>query len=149
MLDQYVPREMTTDRSPTSPVYDFTFDMNMKLARRDTNNTMVRIDFSNVIGYWDNLVDYPGIQSSDASNMMRRYFAPTFDNWQDQTAQANGYSDSTSVQQSLDSAVFFSTTGVGQCNVYGEDYTEGVGATVEGTVDSQFYYGFTFIVSPP
>ncbi|KAH8129747.1 glycoside hydrolase superfamily [Trichoderma asperelloides] len=84
--DQYVPREMTTDRSPTSPVYDFTFDMNMKLARRDTNNTMVRIDFSNVIGYWDNLVDYPGIQSSDASNMMRRYFAPTFDNWQDQTA---------------------------------------------------------------
>ncbi|GFP57665.1 endochitinase [Trichoderma asperellum] len=84
--DQYVPREMTTDRSPTSPVYDFTFDMNMKLARRDTNNTMVRIDFSNVIGYWDNLIDYPGIQSSDASNMMRRYFAPTFDNWQDQTA---------------------------------------------------------------
>lgn len=67
---------MTTDRSPTSPVYDFTFDMNMKLARRDTNNTMVRIDFSNVIGYWDNLVDYPGIQSSDASNMMRRSLRP-------------------------------------------------------------------------
>ena len=65
---------------PTSQVFDFTFDFNFKLVRRDSKNTSIRIDYSNVQGYWDTVADSPGIQS-DGPN--KRFFAPFSHHWID------------------------------------------------------------------
>ncbi|KAL6910196.1 glycosyl hydrolases family 18 domain-containing protein [Trichoderma evansii] len=48
--DQSVPLGIG-NRTPTSPVYDFSFDFNLGLMRRDSDNTRIRLDYSNVPGY--------------------------------------------------------------------------------------------------
>lgn len=79
--DQSLP-EAIHKRNPTSEVYDFTFDFNFDLMRRDTNMTSVRMDYSNYAGYWDQTVDSDGIQDS-SSKSRKRYFAPTIYDWRD------------------------------------------------------------------
>ncbi|KAG5798604.1 hypothetical protein H9Q69_002344 [Fusarium xylarioides] len=64
-----------------SQVFDFSFDFNFKLMRRDSNNTSIRMDYSNTPGYWDQLVDRPGIQSRDLQHLDERFFAPSDLEW--------------------------------------------------------------------
>ncbi|KAL7895963.1 glycoside hydrolase family 18 protein [Trichoderma sp. TUCIM 5745] len=84
---QYIPKTFG-GRQPTSQVFDFYFDFNMGLVRRDTNSTSIRIDYSNVKGYWNSVVNSPGIQSRD---LKRRFFAPSSVDWQ-QKYSSDGYS---------------------------------------------------------
>lgn len=75
-------------RKPTSQVYDFTFDFNFDLMRRDTNLTSVRMDYSNYGGYWDQVVNSDGIQDT-SSKSRKRYFAPTMLDWKEMYKMAN------------------------------------------------------------
>lgn len=76
-----MPEEIVAKRSPTSQIYDFNFDFNINLARSDTNNTLIRMDISNVPRYWDTIVDAPGIQSRDLSNIESQFYAPQSYEW--------------------------------------------------------------------
>ena len=81
MADQFVPEDIQK-RNPTSEVYDFTFDFNLDLMRRDTNLTSLRIDYSNYPGYWSQAVNSNGVQDG-SSKSRKRYFAPTIYDWRD------------------------------------------------------------------
>lgn len=85
--------EAIQKRNPTSEVYDFTFDFNFDLMRRDTNLTSVRMDYSNYAGYWDSLVDSDGIQDSSSSKSRKRYFAPTIYDWKDMYSKSYTFKD--------------------------------------------------------
>lgn len=61
--NQSVPVELAMHRDPTSAVYDFTFDYDMALVRRDAGDFSIRMDYSNVRGYWDAVVDSDGISA--------------------------------------------------------------------------------------
>lgn len=57
-----LPRHHVQARSLTgnvSPVYKLTFDYNFHLIKRDETVNM-RVDFTNLVGYWDELTDAPG-----------------------------------------------------------------------------------------
>lgn len=51
------------------------------------------------------------------------------------------------INEDLTRALFWETTSTAQCNVDGEDFTEGIAAYVSGNVKSNMYYGFSMIVS--
>lgn len=86
--DQYLPADVVR-RGPTSEVYNFSFDFNVSLRRRDSNSTRVPIDFSSHRGYCDKLVDADGVQGSSGSrggnsDKQRRYFGPDPHGWMDE-----------------------------------------------------------------
>lgn len=148
--DQDIPADLA-ERSPTSKVYDFSFDFNFNLIRRDADSLSIRIDYSNVRGYWDTIVDAPGIQARDLTNIEDRFFAPTTTSWQALYAKATDsdefdYSpdDKVSISEVITAPMFWQTTE--DCPVDGEEYDEGFGAYVEGRVDATFYYGFSMVV---
>ncbi|KAJ8128780.1 hypothetical protein O1611_g4852 [Lasiodiplodia mahajangana] len=147
--DQSMPPEVVK-RGPTSQVFDFRFDFNFDLVRKDTNNTSIRIDYSNIKGYWNAVVNSPGIQSRDLGpRLEERYFAPDHIDWR------KVYTNSESFQYEPDAAIpikedmsaplFWQT--VEQCNLDGSDYDEGFGAYVQGRLDAEYYYGFSLIAS--
>ncbi|KAJ6194672.1 hypothetical protein J3E72DRAFT_198535 [Bipolaris maydis] len=73
-LDQSLP-EKVARRSPTSIVYDFKFDYNIGLVRRDAGRLSIRLDYSNVPGYWYAVVDTPGgSQKRDLKTLVDRFF---------------------------------------------------------------------------
>lgn len=121
-------------RTTTSQVYDFKFDFNMELAKRDTDTpTTFRIDICNLPTYWNSIVDAPGIQSRDLNNLETRYFAPTASTWQEKMVEYYakfGVDDSfeQTINEDLTRALFWETTSTAQCNVDGEDFTEGIAA---------------------
>ncbi|KAL7815591.1 glycoside hydrolase family 18 protein [Trichoderma gracile] len=75
--DQYIS-EAFSPREPTSQVFDLSFDYQTHLARRDSNRTSIRLDYSNVPGYWSTVVDSPGIQSR---SLAERFFSPNLRDW--------------------------------------------------------------------
>ncbi|TGO46100.1 hypothetical protein BCON_0345g00010 [Botryotinia convoluta] len=95
-LGQYLlkfPEDAIGKRTTTSKVYDFRFDFNMELAKKDKDTpTTFGIDICNLPTYWDSIVDAPGIQSRDLNNLETRYFAPTASTWQDKmgTVESTG-----------------------------------------------------------
>ncbi|KAK8109310.1 hypothetical protein PG984_015111 [Apiospora sp. TS-2023a] len=140
---------------PTSQVYEFSFDFNMKRVRRDSKNTSLRLDYSNIQGYWDSIVDSPGIQSRDlGSTLASRFFAPTKQDWEKAYSDSdpNGVglhyksSDAISVKEDMSAPLFWQTTG-DQCVVEGGDYQEGFGAYVTGNLDASYYYGFSMVAT--
>lgn len=133
-------------RQPTSQVFDFYFDFDMGLVRRDTNNTNIRIDYSNVKGYWDSVVNSPGIQSRD---LTRRFFAPSSVDWENKYS-SDGYSsleDSKSfdISEDIQAPLLWQTAQ--DCPVDGSTFDEGIGAYIEGKLNAHFLYGFSMVVS--
>ncbi|EHK22022.1 glycoside hydrolase family 18 protein [Trichoderma virens Gv29-8] len=107
--DQSVPLSIGK-RTPTSVVYDFSFDFNLGLMRRDSNNTRFRLDYSNVKGYWDHLVNAPGIQSRDLNRLESRFFAPTTEDWDsvfDKVEFDWSHTDATQIKGDLSAPVFW------------------------------------------
>ncbi|KAI1340016.1 hypothetical protein F5Y15DRAFT_423445 [Xylariaceae sp. FL0016] len=92
----------------------------------------------------------PGIQSSEASDLMKRYFAPEWYDWESQLGSSLyenfGHGDTSVISEDMSAALLWDKTGMGQCDVDGEKYTEGIAAWVDGRVDAEFTYGFTLIV---
>lgn len=136
-------------RNPTSQVYDFAFDFNLGLARRDSNNTSIRIDYSNIQGYWDSVVNSPGIQSRDLGRLENRFFAPTKLDWEklysDPSELQWGPDEDQIISKDLTLPIFWQS--IEQCSVNGSDYGEGFGAYVQGKLDAKFLFGFSLVVS--
>ena len=149
--DQHVPRKVLGKRTATSQVLDFNFDFNLDLMRRDTNNTSLRMDYSNIAGYWDAMVDSPGIQSRSLKDpsLVNRFFAPSSADWaQQESSGANlRYSpdDALVIRQDMSAPLFWQS--VEECRVDGADFAEGFGAYVQGTVDASFYFGFSIVAT--
>nr|WOD46715.1 hypothetical protein [Trichoderma atroviride] len=143
--DQYIPT-MFNGRQPTSQVFDFYFDFNMGLVRRDTNNTSIRIDYSNVKGYWDSVVNSPGIQTRD---LTRRFFAPSSAEWQKKYS-SDGYSafeDSKSFDINADVQAPLLWQTAQDCPIDGSTFNEGIGAYIKGKLNAHFLYGFSMVAS--
>ncbi|KAK6449202.1 hypothetical protein FP744_10005452 [Trichoderma asperellum] len=146
--DQSLPLNIG-DRTPTSPVYDFSFDFNLGLMRRDSNNTRFRLDYSNVPGYWNHLVNAPGIQSRDLKKLESRFFASTTEDWNTafETTELNwSPTDATQIQEDVSAPVFWQS--VGECSIGDSTASEGFGAFVDGNIDVKFWVGFSMIVRP-
>jgi hypothetical protein len=141
-----MPEELSAQKR-TSQVFDFSFDFNFKLVRRDSNNTSIRMDYSNTKGYWDQLVDSPGIQARDFKNLDERFFAPTDIDWVSVYDEADKYSyepnSAIKIKEDMSAPLFWQT--VDGCDIDGLDYGEGFGAYVLGNVDASFYFGFSLI----
>ncbi|KAH0528005.1 hypothetical protein TsFJ059_002919 [Trichoderma semiorbis] len=147
IADQSIPSSVG-GRIPTSPVYDFSFDFNLGLMRRDTNDTSIRVDYSNVKGYWDHLVDTPGIQSRDIDGLKSRFFAPTTVDWNSVFEKEHfdwSPSDATKIKDDLNTILFWQTAG--DCDINGTSFGEGFGAFVQGTIDAKFWFGFSMIAT--
>ncbi|KAI1125321.1 carbohydrate-binding module family 18 [Nemania abortiva] len=54
--NQVIPRSLTRRLSHNPVVYDLTFDYDFSRVPRDMGDTQMRIDFSNEVGYWDEVV---------------------------------------------------------------------------------------------
>ncbi|KAJ8123757.1 hypothetical protein ONZ43_g362 [Nemania bipapillata] len=54
--NQILPRSLTRRLSHNPVVYDLTFDYDFSRVPRDMGDTQMRIDFSNEVGYWDEVV---------------------------------------------------------------------------------------------
>ncbi|UKZ58865.1 uncharacterized protein TrAtP1_000187 [Trichoderma atroviride] len=145
--DQSVPLGIR-DGIPPSPVYDFSFDFNLGLMRRDSDNTRFRLDYSNVPGYWNHLVNAPGIQSRDLNNLESRFFAPTTEDWNTafETIEFDwSPTDATQIQEDVSAPVFWQSAG--DCSIGNSTYAEGFGAFVQGKIDAQFWFGFSMIAT--
>ncbi|PKK46869.1 hypothetical protein CI102_8377 [Trichoderma harzianum] len=146
-VNQSIPSRVG-GRIPTSPVYDFSFDFNLGLMRRDTNNTSIRLDYSNVKGYWYHLVDAPGIQSRDINGLKSRFFAPTTVDWNSVFEKEHfdwSPSDATKIKDDLNTILFWQTAG--DCDINGTSFGEGFGAFVQGSIDANFWFGFSMIAT--
>ncbi|KAF5244294.1 hypothetical protein FANTH_7804 [Fusarium anthophilum] len=138
--------EGTVVEMPDS-VFDFMFDFNFKLMRRDSNNTSIRMDYSNTPGYWNQLVDRAGIQSRDLKHLGERFFAPTDLEWNSAYDDGDKYTfnpeEAAKVKKDVSAPLYWQT--VDNCDIDGAAYNEGFGAYVNGEIDAQFYYGFSLI----
>ncbi|PQE17112.1 glycosyl hydrolase family 18 protein [Rutstroemia sp. NJR-2017a BBW] len=61
--NQSVPGHITKRTTKPNPVvYDLTFDYDFRRVPRDLGDTQWRLDYSNEEGYWDTVVDSPGMR---------------------------------------------------------------------------------------
>ncbi|KAI0190613.1 glycoside hydrolase family 18 protein [Astrocystis sublimbata] len=140
--DQTLPYDLQDQA--TSAVFDFTFDYNFKLTRRDTEKTSIRLDYSNIPGYWDTIVDADGIQSSDKKGHQKRFFGANPLDWVYEGQKANTYStNSLGVQKDLTQLMYWDT--VAGCAIDGQLYGEALGAYIEGEIKVQFSYAFSLL----
>ncbi|KAL1614362.1 hypothetical protein SLS54_009789 [Diplodia seriata] len=61
--DQSLPSHLA---DLSSPVMELTFDYNFGLVRRDSGDISLRVDYSNIPGYWNAVVDTPGSEKRSA-----------------------------------------------------------------------------------
>ncbi|KAH7120620.1 hypothetical protein EDB81DRAFT_666993 [Dactylonectria macrodidyma] len=146
--DQSLPT-VHSRRTATSKVFDFAFDMNLNHTRRDTGGIQIRIDYSNVGGYWNAAVDSEGIQSGDSLSrrIAKRFFADRGADWRNMYNHAVTQKNTGErfVDQEVDAPLFWETTQ--NCDFDGEDYELGFGAHVGGKFSADFTYGFSLIAS--
>jgi chitinase len=135
-------------KAPTSEVFDFSFDLNIKQKRQDASNIKMRVDYSNANGYWGNLVDSPGTSNS-APSLYKRYWAELPADWRDVYGNAKdlmfvGTREDGNIKETIEQPLFWDD--VSNCQINGESYSQGFGAYVGGTIDAEFSYGFSMIV---
>ncbi|KAL2683336.1 hypothetical protein Neosp_007806 [[Neocosmospora] mangrovei] len=134
-------------RAVTSKVFDFAFDMNLNKTRRDTGDLKVRVDYSNVGGYWNAAVDSLGIQTDDSlqRRIAKRFFAESQADWRTmyQDAEVHKSDGERFVNEDIDTPLFWETAQ--DCDFEGEDYELGFGAHVGGKIKADFTYGFSLI----
>lgn len=99
-------------------------------------------------GYWDAVVNSPGIQSSQENEIKERFFSPDASDW---IKIINTIpfliEDALVIKEDVSAPVLWET--VDECYIGGDYYGEGIGAVVKGTVDAKMWYGFSVIVSLP
>ncbi|RYP44871.1 hypothetical protein DL768_008713 [Monosporascus sp. mg162] len=142
--DQSLPLHLS--KRATSVVFDFTFDYDFKLVRKDSAQTSIRLDYSSIPGYWDDLVDSEGIQSKEADpeRLRQRFFSQELIDWNDKFNSLNIMEhDHQHVKKSLSQPLYWQS--VDSCLVDGDLYGEGFGVYVDGSLDVDFGYGFTLV----
>lgn len=141
-----MPDHLAKLHTPTSPIYEFSFDFN-KHERRADANVSIRMDMTNVKGYWDGLVDSPGVQKRDVE---RRYLSSLNLEWKKTLQKGDRFQYGSGeyglkVKKDLSTPVFWQA--VENCPIGGKHYGEGIAAFMEGKVDARLHYAATVIVS--
>jgi chitinase len=111
------------------------------------------LDYSNINGYWNSVVDSPGLQNRDLGGSLdKRYFAPSADDWRDlyRTSQEEaemGFSpeNAVTIREDMTRSLLWETER--GCDFQGESYEHGFGAYIEGNIDATFHYGFSLIAT--
>ncbi|KAF4212956.1 hypothetical protein CNMCM5878_000587 [Aspergillus fumigatiaffinis] len=150
--NQSVPAHLAL-RNPTSVVYDFRFDYNMPLVRRDAGTISIRMDYSNVAGYWNAVVNSAGTTSGgtdskrDLKGIVERFYSDNKDNWFAKfdalSPDTKGFSDLSS-NITIDHLLFYNTE---MCPTSDGQQGEGIAVTIEGALNAGFYYGFSMIAT--
>ncbi|KAF4336894.1 bacteriodes thetaiotaomicron symbiotic chitinase, partial [Fusarium beomiforme] len=146
--DQKITLSSHSRRTVTSKVFDLTFDKNLNHTRRDSGNTKVRIDYSNVPGYWNAAVDSPGINYDDESlsrRITKRFYAERNADWRDMSSNGkkNQWKGEGRIDEDVDIPLFWDTAD--DCDYDGKDYEIGFGAHVGGTIRAYFSYAFSVV----
>ena len=83
--DQSIPGHVLQHgkRESSRAVMDLTFDYDFNLLKRADEEIYIRIDYSNVFGYWEDIVAADGVKSkrSPASPLMPRFFSADEEDW--------------------------------------------------------------------
>ncbi|KAF5632041.1 hypothetical protein F52700_6559 [Fusarium sp. NRRL 52700] len=144
--DQTMPDHLAKRYTPTSPIYEFSFDFN-KHERRADAEVAIRMDLTNVNGQWDGQVDSPGAKKRDIE---RRYISALNSDWE-KTLQKNdrfhydSRENSLKVQMDLSTPVFWRA--VDNSSIVDTNNSQGIAAFVEGKVDANMSYGFTVVAT--
>ena len=145
--NQAIPAELATE-NPTSAVYDFSFDYDLNLARRDAGSYSIRIDYSNVKGYWNAVVDSDGVKKKrDLNHMVERFYSSEKSNWFlkfNPLKTENSVALSDLKNTTINHLVFFNTQ---MCSTDEGKSGQGIAATIQGVLDAHFYYGFSMIAT--
>ncbi|RAQ66659.1 hypothetical protein AFCA_000187 [Aspergillus flavus] len=144
--NQTVPGHLAKRGATTSPVFDFTFDYNTALVRRDAGEFSVRMDFSNVPGYWNAVVDAPGSSSSkrDLNQLVNRFYGSS-DQWYTKFKSLKfPAAQGTKYTEKLDQLVYHNP----QICVYeGTKVGESLSVAMEGTTTVESHFGFSLIAT--
>lgn len=143
-----MPDHLADRYTPTSPIYEFSFDFN-KDERRADAEVAIRMDVTNVKGYWDGHLDSPSIRKRDVE---RRYLSPLNTPWKHVSRKRDLFKQSTGgnaleIKKNITAPVFWQAAE--NCAVGNKRYGEGVGAFIDGNVDAKMYYAVTLIVRIP
>jgi chitinase len=142
--DQSIPSQF--EGRATSAVFDFAFDYNFKLIRRDSDQTSIRLDYSSIPGYWNSLVDSDGDDSTDARRLRERYYSRDDIAWSEKFNQLSLDERHTiNVDKSLTQAMYWDS--IDSCDVNGEKFGEGLGAYIDGSISASFEFGWSLYVS--
>lgn len=143
-----MPDHLAKLHTPTSPIYEFSFDFN-KHERRADAKVAIRMDMTNVKGYWDGLVDSPGVKKRDVE---RRYLSSLNVDWKTalqkhDKLQYGPDKNPLKVEKDLSTPVFWQAAD--SCPVGDKHQGEGIAAFIEGKVDASLSYAATVIASIP
>ncbi|SPJ91021.1 uncharacterized protein FTOL_13423 [Fusarium torulosum] len=143
--NQSIPVELA--RHHPSAVYDFSFDYDMGLVRRDSGEYSLRIDYSNVRGYWNAVVDLTG-KKRNLKHLVDRFYADNSKDWFTQfdktdVGKSEDLNDNT--RSILNQLLYFDSQ---MCDVNGgEREGQGFSLTLEGSSNAKFFYGFSLIAT--
>ncbi|XEV07561.1 hypothetical protein FSHL1_012848 [Fusarium sambucinum] len=143
--NQSIPVELARHRP--SAVYDFSFDYDMGLVRRDAGEYSLRLDYSNVRGYWNAVVDLTG-KKRDLKHLVDRFYADNSKDWFTQfdktdIEKSSDLNDNT--RSVLNQLLYFDSQ---MCDVNGgEREGQGFSVTLEGSTNAKFFYGFSLIAT--
>lgn len=144
--DQSIPIDIAL-QNPTSAVYDFTFDYNMNLVRRDAGKYSIRMDYSNVAGYWGAVVNSDGNKKRSVKELVDRFFSSKQDDWSGKFSNldiSNSSKLSDISKSDLKHLLFFDTQ---MCPTDQGQEGQGIAVAINGTLDVEFFYGFSLIAT--
>ncbi|RSL95244.1 hypothetical protein CDV31_013975 [Fusarium ambrosium] len=135
------------DAEPISAVYDFTFDYNMQLVRRDAGKISIRMDYSNVKGYWKAVVAGAPKLKRDLKSLVDRFFSGQQGEWFEafDSIPLGGNGNLGDVgKQDISKLIYYNGE---TCT--GKDGKEGQGIAVaiDGQTDVEFFHGFSMIAT--
>ncbi|KAF6515930.1 hypothetical protein HZS61_004671 [Fusarium oxysporum f. sp. conglutinans] len=143
--DQTIPESFASRSAPTSQVFEFSFDFD-KLETRGDAKIAVRMDATNVKGYWDALVDSPGVETRSLES---RYFSALNEDWKGVFRQEDKFDwdsgTSLKIKKDLSAPVFWQAAE--HCPVGDEDYGEGIAAFASGNVDAEMFYSVSVVAT--
>ncbi|TVY74071.1 Chitotriosidase-1 [Fusarium oxysporum f. sp. cubense] len=143
--DQTIPESFASRSAPTSQVFEFSFDFD-RLETRGDANIAVRMDATNVKGYWDALVDSPGVETRSLES---RYFSALNEDWKGVFRQEDKFDwdsgTSLKIKKDLSASVFWQAAE--HCPVGDEDYGEGIAAFASGNVDAEMFYSVSVVAT--
>ncbi|KAG5794556.1 hypothetical protein H9Q69_006372 [Fusarium xylarioides] len=144
--DQTMPEHLVKRYTPTSPIYEFSFDFNKEERRADAE-VAIRMDVTNVKGFWDGHVDSPGVEKR---HVERRYLSPLNTAWKKVPRKRDLFRQSTGghalvIRKNITAPVFWQAAE--NCAVGNKRYGEGIGAFIDGKLDAKMHYAVTVIAT--
>lgn len=143
--DQEMPLEIF-EQGAVSPVYDFVFDYNMGLVRRDAGDVSIRIDYSNVPGYWDAVVRGKAAAEKRLERTVKRFWSSQPSHWFDQFKNVKTDTESKDgrvPKQDLTKLLYYD----GQKCSSLRDEAHGLAIAITGETDVRFFHGFSLIAT--